>query len=311
VFKPATTKGAHKSFDSFFCDCGGIVKYQDQGHALLCLFGDGSARVYSIPSLREIASIKPSEILDVRRFDAAVIAPTGHILGFTGPSELALLSIWGTGEPLNMRSGQDKLFNPEALIPPRPTISTVQWVTGTQYITPADMDVLIGGPSRPPSKRMIAQARAEGQQRRQTGRDASGPASSAAAADPGQADEGYWAYMQRQIQERTEKLGIMGDTMNNLEESSSNWADDVSKFVSRQKRNAAGGSKLSLAHCIPLREDIFADQIFDQLSKRGLVCRFGYARMRVNETRRGYQLLRQRSAGQGLPIRRKLTRTKP
>lgn len=222
---------------------------------LLCLFGDGLARAFSIPSLREIASVKPSEILDVRRFGDAVIAPTGHILGFTGPSELALLSIWGTGEPLNLRSGQDKLFNPEALIPPRPTISTVQWVTGTQYITPADMDVLIGGPNRPPSKRMIAQARAEEQQRRQAGRATGSPgASTTAAANVDQADEGYWAYMQRQIQERTERLGIMGDTMNNLEESSSNWANDVSKFVSRQKRNAAGGSKLCLAYCLSSRE---------------------------------------------------------
>lgn len=56
-------------------------------------------------------------------------------------------------------------------------------------------------------------------------------------------DEGYWSYMQRQVQERTERLGIMGDSMDRLEENSSNWANDVSKFVSNQKRKAVFGGE--------------------------------------------------------------------
>ncbi|KAK5173080.1 Lethal(2) giant larvae sro7 [Saxophila tyrrhenica] len=234
IFKPATAKGAHKSFDSFFCDSASIIRYQDQGYALLGLFGDGSARAFSIPNLREITSIKVNDILDVRRFSDAVIGPTGHVIGFTGPSELALINVFGTGESL-VRS-QDKLFNPDALIPPRPTISNVQWITGTQYVTPADLDLLIGGPNRPPSKRMIEQARADEQQRRQAGR----AGASSSSVNVSQQDEGYWAYMQRQIQERTEKLGMANDSMDNLEQSSQNWLDDVNKFVGKQKRNAAG-----------------------------------------------------------------------
>ena len=101
------------------------------------------------------------------------------------------------------------------------------------------MDVLIGGPDRPPSKRMIAQTRADEEQRRKAGR--SGTNSSNAA----QQDEGYWAYMQRQIQERTEKLGFAGEGMDNLQQNSQNWLDDVNKFVGQQKRNAAGGCKYS------------------------------------------------------------------
>ena len=205
IFRPATAKGAHKSFDSYFCDAAGIVRYQDAGHALVCLLGDGFARAFSLPALKEIAAVRASDILDVRRFSEAVVTPTGHIMGFTGPSELALISVFGTGQPLP--HCHDKLFNTEALIPPRPTISNVQWLTGTQHVTPADLDLLIGGPNRPPSKRMIEQSRAEEQMRRSAGRSA---ATSAAA---GQQDEGYWAYMQRQMQERTEKLGIAGNGM--------------------------------------------------------------------------------------------------
>ena len=237
IFKPATAKGAHKSFDSYFCDAAGVVRYQDQGYALVVLFGDGNARAFSIPALREIGSVKANEILDVRRFSDAVISPTGNIIGFTGPSEMALISVFGTGESL-IRS-QDKLFNPEALIPPRPTISNIQWISGTQYVTPADMDTLIGGPNRPPSKRMIEQARSEQEQRLKAGRSAS---SSSVA----QQDEGYWAYMQRQIQERTEKLGFAGDGMDSLEQNSANWVSDVNSFVNRQKRNAASSCKLSI-----------------------------------------------------------------
>jgi hypothetical protein len=37
---------------------------------------------------------------------------------------------------------EDKLFNTEAIIPPRPTISNLQWISGTQFVSPADMDVL-------------------------------------------------------------------------------------------------------------------------------------------------------------------------
>ena len=36
----------------------------------------------------------------------------------------------------------DKLFNPESLLPPRPTISNLQWISGATHVTPADMDKL-------------------------------------------------------------------------------------------------------------------------------------------------------------------------
>ncbi|SMQ55332.1 unnamed protein product [Zymoseptoria tritici ST99CH_3D7] len=243
LFRPATSKGAHKSFDNYFCDSAGYIRYQDAGHALLTLSGDGKARAFSLPQLREITTLDLTNIndtgsgLDVRRFPSASITPSGHILAFTGPSEVALLNIFGTGETLHRR--QDRLFNPDALIPPRPTISNVQWLTGTQHVTPSDMDILIGGPERPPSKRMIAQSRSEEEQRRQAARVGAG-SSAVAARDAGQ-EEGYWGYMQRQLAERTEKLGLVGDSMENLEQNSKSWVDDVNKFVSKQKRGAATG----------------------------------------------------------------------
>ncbi|KAK3066896.1 Lethal(2) giant larvae sro7 [Teratosphaeriaceae sp. CCFEE 6253] len=237
LFRPAAAKGAHKSFDSFFCDAAGVVRYLDLGYALVGLFGDGNARAYSIPGLRELATANISNTLDVRRFSDAVITPTGHILGFTGPSEIALLNVWGVGE--SHSESQDRLYNPQALVPPRPTISNLQWVTGTQYITPSDMDTLISGPDRPPSKRMLAQQAADAEQVRRVGRASTNKQAAAAAGQS--SEEGYWAYMQRQVQERTEKLGLVGDNMEQLEQNSSSWAEEASKFVGKQKRGLATG----------------------------------------------------------------------
>jgi syntaxin-binding protein 5 len=238
IFKPATNKGAHKSWDSILCHSACVTRFEDKGYALVGLFGDGTARAFSIPALREIGQARLSDTLDVRRFSETVVTSSGDVFGWTGPSETALLNVWGAGLVVNR--SKDLLFNPEALIPPRPTISNLQWVSGIQYVTPADMDILIGGPDRPPSKRMVAQARADEAAARQAGR--AGATGGAGAA--GGQEEGYWAYMTRQINERTEKLGIMSENVNKLEESSSGWADDVGKFVNQQKKNLVMGGKL-------------------------------------------------------------------
>lgn len=50
--------------------------------------------------------------------------------------------------------------------------------------------------------------------------------------------------MSRQVQERTERLGIVGDSMDRLEENSSNFATDVGKYIQNQKRKAVFGGKL-------------------------------------------------------------------
>ena len=240
IFKPVGSKGASKTWSDFLCDSASVVRYEDRGCGLVCLLGDGTARTYSIPGLKEIASTNIGKSLDPRRFSEAVITPTGDIFGWIGPSEIAVVNPWGSGQDLT--SSLDKLYNNDAFIPPRPTISNIQWIAGTQYVTPSDLDILIGGPDRPPSKRMIEQMRSEEQQRRAAGQPTDQAGSSA-----GGQEEGYWAYMQRQVQERTERLNIMGDSMDKLEEQSSNWADDVGKFVSQQKRKAVMGSKCLLS----------------------------------------------------------------
>jgi syntaxin-binding protein 5 len=78
---------------------------------------------------------------------------------------------------------------------------------------------------------MLQQARANEAQARAQGRTGAA----------GQ-EEGYWAYMQRQVQERTEKLGVLGDSVNKLEETSSSWANEASKYAKKTKQNMIMGA---------------------------------------------------------------------
>ncbi|KAG6357964.1 hypothetical protein INS49_013847 [Diaporthe citri] len=233
IFKPASSKGASKSFDDVLCDAAAVTEFELHGFALVATFGDGSARAFSLPGLKEFAKA-PLPTLDPTRSTSNIVASTGDIIGWAGPSELVIIPVWGTGKGKGALNNDDKLINPEAMIPPRPTISNVQWLSGTQYVSPTDLDLLIGGPDRPASKRMIAAAEEEARLAR------GGPGASSSGAGAA-SQEGWGEYLQRQLNERTEKLNMMGDNMESLNDQSQGWADDVNKFIGKQKRNVVMG----------------------------------------------------------------------
>lgn len=89
---------------------------------------------------------------------------------------------------------------------------------------------------------MIEQMRSDEQEKRLASQ---APATSSAATGSAQSQEGYWAYMQRQVQERTENLNFIGDSMDKTEENSARWATDVNKFVSKQKKKAVMGCRFT------------------------------------------------------------------
>ena len=97
LFKPAAAKGASKTWNEYFCDSAAVIRKDERSTALVALFGDGNARTFSIPGLKEIASVRVDKSIDVRRFPEAIITPTGDIFGWTGPSEIAVLSPLGSG----------------------------------------------------------------------------------------------------------------------------------------------------------------------------------------------------------------------
>ncbi|KAL2135156.1 hypothetical protein VTI74DRAFT_9587 [Chaetomium olivicolor] len=228
VFKPATAKGASKSFDDQLCDAARVTEVPRHGVALVALFGDRTARAYSLPALKEIGRAA-LPVLDPSRTISAVISRTGEVFGWTGPSEIAVLPVWGTGRGLP--PSEDTLVNPQLVMPPRPTISSLQWISGTQYVSPTDLDLLIGGEGRPPSKRMMAAAEAE-----------RGMAGGGGGGRAGTSQEGWGEYLTRQLNERTERLTMVDDAMNRLQETSQGWAEEVNKYVKKQKRDVLLGS---------------------------------------------------------------------
>ncbi|KAK3903741.1 lethal giant larvae like, C-terminal-domain-containing protein [Staphylotrichum tortipilum] len=235
VFKPATAKGASRSFDDQPCSAARVTEIPRLGAALVAVFADRTTRAYSLPALKEIGRATLPQ-LDPTRTSSSVLTRTGEVLGWTGPSEIAVLPVWGAGRSLP--ASHDTLVNPQARLPPRPTISNLQWISGTQYVSPTDLDLLIGGENRPPSKRMMEAAAAE---RGMAGGGAGGGVLG------GGAQEGWGEYLTRQINERTEKLNMVDDAMGKLHETSQGWSEEVSKYVKKQKRDVLlGGVKKSL-----------------------------------------------------------------
>ncbi|KAI0404101.1 lethal giant larvae like, C-terminal-domain-containing protein [Xylaria palmicola] len=226
IFKPATAKGASKSFSDCLCSAAAVTEFELHGMALVGVFGDRTTRAFSLPGLKEIGNA-PLPMMDGSRISNALVTEDGEVICWTGPSELAVLQAWGTGQEL--QNTADRLVNPDLVIPPRPTISNMQWISGTQYISPTDLDLLIGGAGRPPSKRMLAASAAMEEQAR------AGPSS-----NPSQ--EGWGDYLTRQLNERTEKLNIVNDSLENMASGSQKWSDDASKFVTNQKRKMLLGS---------------------------------------------------------------------
>ena len=236
IFKPATSKGASKSFDDYLCDAASVTEFQLHGMALVGVFGDRVTRAFSLPGLKEIGSAG-IPMMDGSRGEDAIVTNDGDVFVWAGPSELAILDVWGVGQQLGNTA--DRLINPALAMPPRPTISNVQWISGTQYISPPDLDLLIGGPDRPPSKRMIEAAAAM----QQGGGNSA--ASQGYGAGAGTSQEGWGDYLTRQLNERTEKLNLMNDSVEGAADASQNWADEANKFFKKQKRNLLWGSVTS------------------------------------------------------------------
>ncbi|KAI0150620.1 lethal giant larvae like, C-terminal-domain-containing protein [Xylariaceae sp. FL1272] len=225
IFKPATAKGASKSFGESPCGAASVTEFELHGMALVGVFGDRTTRAFSLPGLKELGTAS-LPMMDVTRVADSLVTEHGEVFCWTSPSEFAVLQVWGTGKALDNTA--DKLINPDLALPPRPTISNMQWISGTQYVSPADLDILIGGPEgRPPSKRTVAATAAMERQAQ------AGPSSPS--------EEGWGDYLTRQLNERTEKLNLVGDSMSNMEASSQQWAESASRFVSQQKRKMLFG----------------------------------------------------------------------
>ncbi|KAK9453181.1 lethal giant larvae like, C-terminal-domain-containing protein [Dipodascopsis uninucleata] len=149
VIKPPKAKIASKSFEDKIISAG--VSYLRQGDTLVlvCLTESGYIRVFSLPYLKEMQSLSVQRLHHMQFAPKSIISLNGDVVLGMGKYEAALLNIWGKGVALKSlgRSGkeiqkQDALYDALKPFPPRPQISTIQWVGGTKYVTQEDLDLL-------------------------------------------------------------------------------------------------------------------------------------------------------------------------
>jgi len=271
IYKPPSGKGAGKSWgeQGYVCVKAGVVELESYGVALMCLMLSGVVKIYSIPMLKDVTELKVSGRggADLAHIAEAQLLQTGDIVAMSSQASLSTITLFGTGkgqvigdlttstEPgtANLRNPTrvpaDELYNPLTPPPPRPTISTISWLAGTQYLSTADLDLLIGGPDRPPSKSQVEAERAEAAEARAQARQsqlmeaqaagaaAAGGSTAAGAGKP----QGIWAGLQQGFNERTKHLGLVGENMDRLGQSSKGFSDEVARLVKEQKKKALWG----------------------------------------------------------------------
>lgn len=266
IYRPPSGKGVHKAWNeqSLACVAAGLIELEIYGIALVCAMLSGVVKVLSIPALKEVTELDITGHggVDVTKTEEVHILPSGDIIALSSPTSLITLSMFGTGKGQSIKAitasttetssknpthvPADELYNPVTPCSPRPTISTLTWLSGTQYLSIADLDLLIGGPDRPPSKSQIEAERAELEEQQQQARtqqqsEAASSSGGSEARQGGVASGGIWAGLQQSFNERTKHLNLMGENMDKLGDTTKGFSDEVARLVGQQKKKALWG----------------------------------------------------------------------
>ncbi|RVD80907.1 uncharacterized protein DFL_008791 [Arthrobotrys flagrans] len=230
IILPPEDKENHKSWDEMICIQAGVAELPDKGIVLVCVYTTGRVRVFSIPALKEIGAFDLPAEVDRVKLSNCRITREGFISAWTSHVEFGLFYMWGTGKQLHIQP-KDILYNPDIAVPARPTISGLQWISGTQHVSAGDFDLLIGGPDRPPSqKHLNAEQKANGGDKSPTVANGNS----------------VFGNMANAFNARTQNLQNFQDNMQNLENTTAEFAKATSKFIESQKRKAVLGGAKSL-----------------------------------------------------------------
>lgn len=163
---PGKSKEQHKTFKFPLAASGSAFIPYANGKAekstvpfMISLQVDGTVKVFSVPELKEVTSQKIPVPVSSRYIVESSILKNGDIMLRTGSHEASLISVvneLATGlnkaYSSNMARGTDILYNPGLKIRYRPQVNTLQWARGTSYCAPEQLDAILGGERRPPSK---------------------------------------------------------------------------------------------------------------------------------------------------------------
>jgi WD40 repeat protein len=123
----------------------GEIVARETGIAVVVVSSNRRITAWSLPHLQRIAEISLPNHVVVERLHETVITPDGDVFCWTDKMECSLFTIWGRGLQLS-DIPSDALYDALKTVPARPTISNLQWIMGTQYISPADFNLLSTSP---------------------------------------------------------------------------------------------------------------------------------------------------------------------
>lgn len=232
VIRLPNTKLSHKKL-GFTCLSAGYTSMRESGGdnvALVCVAADSTLRIMALPSLREIKTQRIPYDLSPGFGKDSVVTPIGDVILRPSKAFGALVKPCGRGLQFGDLP-KDDLYDAMKTNPPRPVISTLQWVKGRQFTTIEDLDLLIGGPRRPRGRRQTDQEKYYDDQQRRQPRPAKSSSSSSSGAygnqgyrNTGAGEGGYWEGVQ--------------DTFNNLGQSANEMFNGMSEMVDDAGKNA-------------------------------------------------------------------------
>lgn len=150
-------KLAHKVVDEA-CLCSGVIQLRDKGAILATITQSGFIKLFSLPSLSDVADVKiPSQVFSRLQdsfrsgsIQKSCILSSGDIFTWVNSTEILNLVFYDESKNKSYKEKPtDMLFNENAIIPPRPNSSALLWAKGqTAYISYKDLVMLISGPNR-------------------------------------------------------------------------------------------------------------------------------------------------------------------
>lgn len=244
IFRQPGSKVSHKKFAFNAISAGLCYLREGDSLALVCITDASEYRVMAIPSLRDVVTRKlpfelfgdssdtPHNVRPRRPYPSdSIVARMGDLFVRSGRSTAAMINIWGRGMTAS-DIPQDHLYDAMKALPPRPTISTVQWVRGRQYITVEDLDNLLGGPRRPKNRRKAEMERNREEQARLV--DMKKTSSRR---------EAEWSrYESDDAESSNSRFGGISAAFNNLEQSTNEYVDSLGDMIKNAKNNAVKSS---------------------------------------------------------------------
>jgi syntaxin-binding protein 5 len=232
VIRQPDSRVTHKRFN-FNCASAGI-SYLREGDslALVCVTETSELRILSVPAMREISTRMLPYVCKNGYARQSLVTLNGDVILRPDQTAGAMIKIWGKGIRFD-DIPQDALYDVMKVVPQRPTISTMQWVRGRQYISAEDLDELIGGPRRPKSKAQIEQEKAKAEQERLLRKQGRTSTNSS---------ENSFNSMQRGVEERGYKLGNVQNALDSLEQTSAEYMNSLNDVIKDAKSSAIKSS---------------------------------------------------------------------